>query len=659
MCKKMSLHYFIATALFATNVSAQPLVPNYSFELPGITSTSVWAIYGWDGSGRTQWLDNTFTTPGIDIPDWNSDILAPSSGVISSKWIGSTDGFWIGFMGPDDPPAWNLLYYKIKTCDQLIMSIDAVDAKQYKAQREGRPAPATWAKLQMTLYYEVDGSSIPAASQKVELTAEWQTYTLTFTANDVPDSIGNRLGIALQSDGMIGLDNVRFESPSQCPTSPPECPPCLCFPTTIEWVNEYKDVDVNGVTPDDQGWIDFLRAQGYKVSVRADSLANQYYWGTLDVTKIGQLNAADLVIISRLTSREYYDDVNEPNQWNAVLKPMMIINPAVTMNNCWRILNNATQINLQAPKMQVVIRDHPIFTGLTIDSGNQVQILNPAIGYRKSGAGWNGCTTFLDATSPGNGTLIATVAGSSRYSWIAEWHQVPSPYYPGGNQKIRGHRMTFFAGTQNNTSPGPGIPPIGQGVNNLNAAGQRLFLNAVKYMLAEPIESEPSIAEGSILFEYYWGTTNSVSSLLDLPTYPNNPDQTELRTSLEGPTDWRDSYGTRVRGYLYPPATGAFTFWIASDDQSELWLSPDEDAAKAVRIASVPYWTPPRDFDNTGGGGGGPQQKSRPIQLAEGRRYYIQVLHAESTYGDNVAVAWQGPGILDRAVIEGQYLSPP
>jgi len=166
------------------------------------------------------------------------------------------------------------------------------------------------------------------------------------------------------------------------------------------------------------------------------------------------------------------------------------------------------------------------------------------------------------------------------------------------------------------------------------------------------------VDKGTILFEYYWGADGSVSSLEGLPTFPNYADDREWRASLEGPTDWRDHYGTYVRGYLYPPGTGSYTFWIASDDQSQLWLSTDEDPAHIRQIASVSVWTPPRDFDNIGGGFGGSQQKSSPIPLTAGKRYYIEVLYAEGIGGDNLAVAWQRPGIRDRTIITGEYLSP-
>ncbi len=209
---------------------------------------------------------------------------------------------------------------------------------------------------------------------------------------------------------------------------------------------------------------------------------------------------------------------------------------------------------------------------------------------------------------------------------------------------------------------GQGLALAGENSGDVFAAGgidSRIGIDdsLLPYALtAAAAAAEP--ARGTILFEYYWGATGSVDSLLSMPTFPDRPEERQWRTSLEGPTDWRDNYGTNVRGYLYPPGTGAYTFWIASDDQSELWLSTDEDPSRAVQIAGVPGWTPPGDFDNTGGGAGGPEQKSKPISLTGGKRYYIQVLHAEGIIGDNLAVAWQGPVIGSRTIIAGQYLSP-
>ncbi|MBN2684072.1 MAG: cellulase family glycosylhydrolase [Pontiellaceae bacterium] len=157
---------------------------------------------------------------------------------------------------------------------------------------------------------------------------------------------------------------------------------------------------------------------------------------------------------------------------------------------------------------------------------------------------------------------------------------------------------------------------------------------------------------GMILREWWEGISGtSVGSLTSNPNYPQNPSGSDYLGSLEAPSDWADNYGTRIRGYLHPSFDGVHTFWIAGDDNCELWLSSDENPANKIRIAYVPDWTGSRDWTKFS------QQQSVPITLTGGHRYYIEVLHKEGTGGDNLAVAWQRPG-FSREIVSGAYLSP-
>ncbi len=159
--------------------------------------------------------------------------------------------------------------------------------------------------------------------------------------------------------------------------------------------------------------------------------------------------------------------------------------------------------------------------------------------------------------------------------------------------------------------------------------------------------------KGRILFEYWNGLGGTLDNLYNSDRWPNQPDTWEYRTSLEGATGRGDTYSTRVRGFLYPPQTGTYSFWIASDDGSELWLSKDEDPDNARRIANVPDWTDSRQWTKF------PSQQSGANHLEANKRYYIEARHAEGGGGDNLAVAWAGPGIgADPVVIAGAYLSP-
>ncbi len=146
---------------------------------------------------------------------------------------------------------------------------------------------------------------------------------------------------------------------------------------------------------------------------------------------------------------------------------------------------------------------------------------------------------------------------------------------------------------------------------------------------------------GSILREY-WANIGSGINVADLTSnanYPNNPSGRTLLTSFEAPVNWADDYGTRIQGYLSPPMTGYYTFWIAADDTGELWLSTDDNPANKVKIAYVLVATGSRDWNNSSD----PYQKSAQIYLQAGQRYYVEALQKESSGNDNLAVRWQLP----------------
>ncbi len=146
---------------------------------------------------------------------------------------------------------------------------------------------------------------------------------------------------------------------------------------------------------------------------------------------------------------------------------------------------------------------------------------------------------------------------------------------------------------------------------------------------------------GTILREYWTniGGGNAVTDLTNNPNYPNNPSGRNLLASFEAPTNWADAYGTRIRGYITPPVTGYYTFWIASDDNGELWLSTDDNPANVVKIAYVTSATGSRDWANSSN----PTQQSAQIYLQAGQRYYVEALQKEGGGGDNLAVRWQLP----------------
>ena len=158
---------------------------------------------------------------------------------------------------------------------------------------------------------------------------------------------------------------------------------------------------------------------------------------------------------------------------------------------------------------------------------------------------------------------------------------------------------------------------------------------------------------GTITAEGYPNTAGGmVSDLNKNPSFPNHPLVIQSLHSFEYGPNLGDQYGARVRGYICAPLTGNYTFYIAGDDQAGLWLSTDDDPANKKLIAYNEAWVNPNDWYKFA------TQKSAPIKLVKGGRYYIESLHKEYVGPDHLSVAWELPGGSLEAPIPGSRLSP-
>lgn len=159
-------------------------------------------------------------------------------------------------------------------------------------------------------------------------------------------------------------------------------------------------------------------------------------------------------------------------------------------------------------------------------------------------------------------------------------------------------------------------------------------------------------AAGNVIHEYWLNVAGGAVGSIPL----NSPTSgTATLTSLETPSNWADNYGSRIRGYITAPQTGSYTFWIASDDNGELWLSPNDQPAGKTRIAFVGDWTGSREWGKFA------SQKSSGISLNAGQTYYFEVLQKDGGGGDNLAVGWSKPGQSTGSpseIVPGSVLSP-
>jgi hypothetical protein len=160
--------------------------------------------------------------------------------------------------------------------------------------------------------------------------------------------------------------------------------------------------------------------------------------------------------------------------------------------------------------------------------------------------------------------------------------------------------------------------------------------------------TSPVLVPSAMAWEIWTGLRTDTVAIPELTgdaRYPLDPSLVKLTPGYEGP-GFGDGYGARLRGFITPKTTGDYVFYMASDDNGELWLSTDDSAANVALIAREPSWGNLREWTGEAGGGGrcdaGPcLNVSEPIHLVAGQAYYTELLWKEGGGGDHGEVTWK------------------
>lgn len=157
---------------------------------------------------------------------------------------------------------------------------------------------------------------------------------------------------------------------------------------------------------------------------------------------------------------------------------------------------------------------------------------------------------------------------------------------------------------------------------------------------------------GSVLREYWSGITGTaISNLLSSVNYPDSPSSTSYPTSIRGPVNTANDYGTRMRGYIIPTSTGNHGFNLTSDDAGIFYLSPNAEPLLKQVICEVPGWTGDTEYTKYS------SQQSAEIPLVAGVYYYFEVLQKEGSGGDHVTVRWTQPDEQVLTVVGGSNVA--
>ena len=126
-----------------------------------------------------------------------------------------------------------------------------------------------------------------------------------------------------------------------------------------------------------------------------------------------------------------------------------------------------------------------------------------------------------------------------------------------------------------------------------------------------------------------------------------------VRPNADDPGGYGANYIQRLSGYFIPPTSDNYVFFVASDDDSDLFLSTDSTAEHKVMIAKETSWA---GFDSWLGGnstlsqkrsdqfspdGGATQPFAAGIPLVAGQLYYIEHVMHQGGGGDDSSVTYQ------------------
>ena len=152
------------------------------------------------------------------------------------------------------------------------------------------------------------------------------------------------------------------------------------------------------------------------------------------------------------------------------------------------------------------------------------------------------------------------------------------------------------------------------------------------------------------------GTT--VKDLTDSQKFQaNQSDEQAITDAFEIPPSTTKNYGGRLSGWIVPPVTGEYVFYLCANGEAELFLSENESPSEERMVTSRAEgsWKK-RQWQYADPLLG----KSLPIPLERGKRYSIRALIKGGTWKDYLDVTWQMPGHppprFGAPPIPGRYL---
>ena len=190
------------------------------------------------------------------------------------------------------------------------------------------------------------------------------------------------------------------------------------------------------------------------------------------------------------------------------------------------------------------------------------------------------------------------------------------------------------------------------------------FANTLTSSAATVTVQPSTFITGYLKYEYFPGflRTDVEGGTAGSPSFAGNTigsDKSGAAAIFETGVSFADNYANRFSGFFVPSETADYVFFVASDDDSDLFLSTDATPANKRMIAQEASWSNSRSWNTTGAGlasqkrsdqwvdASGATPWAAGIHLLAGAHYYLEGVHHEGGGGDDFAATYTVLGTGD------------
>ena len=299
-----------------------------------------------------------------------------------------------------------------------------------------------------------------------------------------------------------------------------------------------------------------------------------------------------------------------------------------------------------------------------------------------SGTPWpDNILVGVGVTAHNDGSAVLGVASISDLAVTV--HPLPPPTMTVVKQV---QNASVYTGTEasfsyemTNSPPNPGLyfPSYQWFKNNqlvTNATGRSFTFLAHAFENGTKVYCQAAIASLGLTYNSATGTVTTVAGSVmytnglktelfrnatrnDVEIGNTGPAVPNLLSSFDIPGGFGDNYSQRVSGWFLPPTNGNYTFFVASDDDADVFISTDSSAANKRLIAQEPGWSGYRNYTGTGDAKYiqkcsdtwqpdpalpvDPAPYAAGIPLVAGNLYYLETVMRQGNGGDNLSVTYR------------------